>query len=94
MGFWDDFGKGFKKGWNTTKHVMDKVPGVNAASSLLPTIHKGGKVTKTGNYRLRGGELVLNKTQQAQIKKAKRPDTIKRVVRKVSKQRPKRRKRK
>lgn len=91
--FWQDLGRGFKKGWNSTKHVLDKIPVVNTASHLIPTIHKGGKVRKTGNYRLRAGELVLNKTQQAQIRKAKTPATIKRVVRKVAKQKPKPRKR-
>ena len=41
--------------------------------SLLPKLHKGGKVKKTGPYRLRKGEIVLTAEQQKEhgLKKGK-----------------------
>ena len=89
MGFWDDFAHGFNSGIDPVKKVTKNIPVVGDVYGAIPRLHKGGKVPKTGNYRLRSGEVVLNRTQQAQIRKAKTPATIKRVVRKVAKQRPK-----
>lgn len=89
MTFWKDFKGGFKKGWNGAKSVVDHVLGLNAISKELPKLHKGGKVPKTGNYRLRGGEVVLNKTQQRRIKNAKTQKTAMKVFNKVKSQNPK-----
>ena len=52
-------------------------------------LHKGGKVPKTGNFRLKGGEVVLNKTQLAQLKKRKTAKGKQKVINDVSKRRPK-----
>ena len=89
MGFWDDFGRGFKKGWNKTKSVLDKVPIVKDISQEIPKLHKGGKVPKTGNYRWKGGEVVLNKTQQARLHKAKTAKTKQKIINDVKRRRPK-----
>ena len=48
MGFLDDFGRGFKKGFNSTVGVMSHVPIVGEAYKKIPKLHKGGTVPKTG----------------------------------------------
>jgi hypothetical protein len=52
-------------------------------------LHEGGKVPKTGNFRLKGGEVVLNKSQLAQLKKRKTAKGKQKVINDVSKRRPK-----
>ena len=51
-------------------------------------LHSGGKVPKTGEYRLKGGEVVLNKTQQAQLRKAKTAKTKQKIISSVKKRKP------
>lgn len=87
--FWKDMGKGFVKGWNGAKKVVDIVPGVNVVSKVLPKLHAGGKVPKTANYRLSQGEVVLNKGQQTALKSAKTAKGKQKVIAAVSKRRPK-----
>ena len=88
MGFIDAFGRGFKKGWNGVFSVAEKVPFVGEVAAEMK-LHKGGKVPKTGNFRLKGGEVVLNKTQLAQLKKRKTAKGKQKVINDVSKRRPK-----
>ena len=90
--FWKDFGNGFKKGFGKTIQVgghLVPIPGLSKAGEAISKLHKGGKVPKTGNYRLMGGEVVLNKTQMAKIKKAKTAKGVQSVLRKVKAQKPK-----
>ena len=89
MTFWSDFGRGFKKGWNGTLKVMKKVPIVKEVADPIPMLHKGGKVGKTGNYRLRAGEVVMNKTQLTALKKAKTAKTKNKIISSVAKKKPK-----
>ena len=88
MGFIDDFGRGFKKGWNGVVSVAEHVPVFGEMATPMK-LHKGGKVPKTGNFRLKGGEVVLNKTQLAQLKKRKTAKGKQKVINDVSKRRPK-----
>lgn len=93
MGFWNDFGNGFKKGFGSTLQVGGHlIPGVGGAISSvgkeIKNLHKGGKVPKTGNYRLRQGEVVMNKTQMARLRKAKTAKTRQKIVNEVQKKRP------
>jgi hypothetical protein len=90
MGFWSDFGRGFKKGFNGTLGVYDKIPFVKDISKEIPRLHKGGKVPKTGEFRLSGGELVLNRTQQTRLKNAKTTKTKNKIIADVAKRTPKR----
>ena len=46
-------------------------------------------VYTTGPMKLNLGDLVLNKTQQSKIKRARKPETIHKVIKKVMKQNPK-----
>lgn len=87
--WWKDFGKGFKIGWNATKGVLDHVPVYGEVSKALPKLHKGGKVPRTQNYRLRAGEVVLNKGQLTALKKAKTAKGKQAVINRVQKRRPK-----
>jgi hypothetical protein len=90
--FWSNFGKGFVQGWDGAKNVMDKIPVVNVISKELPQLsrlHKGGKVPKTGEFRLSGGELVLNKTQQTRLKNAKTTKTKNKIIADVARRTPK-----
>lgn len=87
--FWSDFSRGFGIGWNGAKNVMDKVPGVNVISKEIPRLHKGGKVPKTGEFRLSGGEIVLNRTQQTRLKNAKTTKTKNKIIADVSRRTPK-----
>ena len=92
MGFWKDFGKGFQKGFGTTLQVggsLVPIPGVSAMGKEITKLHKGGKVPKTGNYRLKGGEVVLNKTQQSQLRKVKTAKTKQKIISNVKKRHPK-----
>ena len=94
MGFWSDFGKGFKMGWNGTLGVFDKIPVTKEVSGVLPRLHKGGKVNKTGNYRLRANETVFTATQMKRLKNAKQHKTKNKVIADVQKRRAKKPKRK
>ena len=87
--FWTDFKKGVPIGWNAAKSVTDKIPGVNVISKQLPKLHKGGRVPKTGNFRLSAGEVVLNKTQQTALKKAKTSKAKNKIIAAVKKRTPK-----
>jgi hypothetical protein len=89
MTFGSDFLRGFKKGFNGAKSVVDVIPGVNVVSKALPKLHAGGKVPKTANYRLSAGEVVLNMGQQAALKSAKTAKGKQKVIAAVSKRRPK-----
>jgi hypothetical protein len=89
MGFTKDFLRGVPIGWNAAKSVTDKIPGVNVISKQLPKLHKGGRVPKTGNFRLSAGEVVLNKTQQAALKKAKTSKAKNKIIADVKKRTPK-----
>lgn len=89
MTFWKDFKKGFKRGWNTTLAVADHVPLAKDVSGFIPRLHKGGKVARTGNYRLKAGEVVMNKTQLTRLKNAKTAHTKQKVISDVSKRRAK-----
>ena len=92
MGFWKDFGRGLKKGFGKTLQVggsLVPIPGLSKVGEEIQKLHKGGKVPKTGNYRLRQGEVVLNKTQLGQIKKAKTAKTKRKIVAKVAMKKPK-----
>ena len=93
MGFLDDVGRGFVKGWNGTLGVMRSVPVVGSAYKVIPKLHKGGRVPKTGNYRLKQGEIVLNKSQQTQLRKAKTAKTRNKIITSVQKKKPKQMKR-
>ena len=88
MGFIDDFGRGFKKGWNGVFSVAEKVPFVGEVAAEMK-LHKGGRAPRGGAYRLRQGEVVMNKTQLARLKKAKTAKTKQKVISEVSKRRPK-----
>jgi hypothetical protein len=88
MTFIDDFWGGFKTGFNSTVGVMSKVPVVGGAYKALPKLHKGGTVPRTGNYRLKQGEVVMNKTQLARLRKAKTQATKNKIVKSVAKKRP------
>jgi hypothetical protein len=88
MGFWDSFAGGFRDGFNSTIGVMSKVPVVGEAYKRIPKLHQGGTVPRTGNYRLKQGEVVMNKTQLARLRKAKKPATKNKIVKSVAKKRP------
>ena len=93
MGFWSDFGRGFQKGFGTTLQVGGHlIPGIggglSAAGKEITKLHKGGRVPKTGNYRLRAGEVVLNKTQQAALARAKTHKTKQKIISSVKKRKP------
>ena len=57
---WGNFGKPQKpqeSGWEKALHIM----------SPISNLHSGGKVKRTGNYRLRKGEVVLTVKQQREV---------------------------
>ena len=93
MGFsWKEFGNGFKTGLGKTLQVggnLVPIPGLSKAGEAITKLHKGGKVPETGNYRLMGGEVVLNKTQLGKIKRAKTAAGVQSILRKVKAQKPK-----
>ena len=93
MTWLNDFGRGFKKGFGTTLqvggHLLPGIGGgVSAMGKEIKNLHKGGRVPKTGNYRLRQGEVVMNKTQLARLRKAKTAKTRQNIVNEVQKKRP------
>lgn len=97
MGFWNDFGRGFQRGFSGTASILGPVAGlVNPAAGaaltgvgqVVGSLHSGGKVPKTGNYRLKKGEVVLNKTQQAKVRKAKTAGTAKKAVSAAANKKP------
>jgi hypothetical protein len=91
--FKKDFVRGFKKGFGTTLqvggHMVPVVGGrLSAVGKEIKNLHKGGRVPSTGNYRLRAGELVLNKTQLARMAKAKTAKAKAKVINEVKKKVP------
>ena len=97
MGFWKDFGRGFQQGFSGTARILAPVAGLmnpaagaamGAAGQVVGSLHSGGKVPKTGNYRLKKGEVVLNKTQQAKVRKAKTAGTAKKAVTAAANKKP------
>ena len=89
MGFWTDFKGGFNSVIDPVKKITKNIPVVGDVYGAIPKLHKGGKVPKTGNYRLRAGEVVLNKTQLTALKKAKTTKTRTKIINNVKKRRPK-----
>lgn len=98
MGFWSDFGKGFQRGFSGAAGVLAPVAGLvnpaagaalGATGKIVGSLHSGGKVPKTGTYRLKKGEVVLNKTQQAKVRKAKTAKTAKKAVTAAANKKPK-----
>ena len=87
MGFIDDFGRGFKKGWNGVVSVAEHVPVFGEMATPMK-LHKGGRAPRGGAYRLRQGEVVMNKTQLARLKKAKTAKGKQSVISAVKKRRP------
>jgi len=74
-GSWGDFGQTQKpkeSGWEKFFHV----------TSPISNLHKGGRVKKTGPYRLRKGELVLTVSQQKAygLKKGKKKATSRKRI--------------
>lgn len=55
----------------------------------LGKLHAGGRVNKTGNFRLKKGEIILNKTQQAKLHNAKTTKAKNKVIADVKKLKPK-----
>jgi len=84
MGFFGDF----KKGWNMVMKPASSIPILGNMYKPL-VLHKGGRVPKTGEYRLKAGEVVLNKTQQSALKRAKTAKGKQKVISSVKKRRPK-----
>ena len=89
MGFWGDFADGFNSVIDPVKKFTKKIPVVGYMYGAIPKLHKGGKVPKTGTYRLKAGEVVLNKTQLTALKKAKTTKTRTKIINNVKKRRPK-----
>ena len=87
MGFFDDFGRGFKKGWNGVLGVVEHVPVFGEIATPMK-LHKGGRAPRGGAYRLPQGEVVMNKTQLVRLKKAKTAKAKQKVIKEVSKRRP------
>jgi len=61
---------------------------VTTYGKSMGKLHSGGHVPKTDFYRLKAGELVLNKTQLAKLKKAKTQKTKNKLISSVQKLRP------
>ena len=61
---------------------------VKTKGKSMGKLHSGGHVPKTDFYRLKAGELVLNKTQLAKLKKAKTQKTKNKLISSVQKLRP------
>ena len=89
MGFWGSFADGFNSVIDPVKKITKSIPVVGDLYGAIPKLHKGGKVPKTGNYRLKAGEVVLNKTQLNALKKAKTTKTRTKIINNVKKRRPK-----
>ena len=88
MTFWSDFKDGFNSVVDPVKKITKSIPVVGDAYNAIPRLHKRGKVPKTGNYRLRQGEVVMNKTQLARMRKAKTTKTRQKIVNEVQRKRP------
>ena len=88
--WYKEFARGFKSGFNGTVGVMSKVPIFGEVYKKIPKLHNGGRVPKTGNYRLKQGEVVMNKTQMARLRKAKTQATKNKIINSVAKKKPKR----
>ena len=85
MGFWHDFGTGFKQGFYGAGAVFKKAAPLMAltgpigasagmVSMAMPTLHKGGRNTKTRVVRLRKGEVVVKrKGATGKKRKGKKP---------------------
>ena len=58
---------------------------VKTKGKSMGKLHSGGHVPKTDFYRLKAGELVLNKTQLAKLKKAKTQKTKNKLISSVQK---------
>jgi len=86
--WYEDFASGFKKGRNGTLGVMSHVSVAGSAFKAIPKLHKGGRVPKTGNYRLKQGEVVMNKTQLGQLRKAKTQKTRNKIINSVKNKKP------
>ena len=56
-------------------------------------LHAGGRVGATGNFRLKKGEIVMNKTQQARLRKAKTAKGKMKVIADVKRRKPRKMKR-
>ena len=87
MGFINDFGRGFRKGWNGVVSVAEHVPVFGEMAAPMK-LHKGGRAPRGGAYRLRQGEVVMNKTQLARLKRAKTAKGKQSVISAVKKRRP------
>ena len=61
---------------------------VKTKGKSMGKLHSGGHVPKTDFYRLKAGELVMNKTQLAKLKRAKTQKTKNRLISSVQKLRP------
>ena len=61
---------------------------VKTKGKSMGKLHSGGHVPKTDFYRLKQGELVMNKTQLAKLKKAKTQKTKNKLISSVQKLRP------
>ena len=61
---------------------------VKTKGKSMGKLHSGGHVPKTDFYRLKAGELVMNKTQLAKLKKAKTQKTKNKLISSVQKLRP------
>ena len=61
---------------------------VKTKGKSMVKLHSGGHLPKTDFYRLKAGELVMNKTQLAKLKKAKTQKTKNKLISSVQKLRP------
>ena len=61
---------------------------VKTKGKSMGKLHSGGHVPKTDFYRLKAGELMMNKTQLAKLKKAKTQKTKNKLISSVQKLRP------
>lgn len=71
MGFWNDFGRGFKMGFNAPLQIakpfapvmaLTGPQGMAAAAAVtaIPTLHRGGYNNRTRVVRLKKGERVTS----------------------------------
>jgi hypothetical protein len=88
MGWLKDFGKGFKKGYNSVLKPASKIPFVGKVYAPL-VMHKGGKVHKTQPYLLEKNETVFTKGQMTRLKKAKTNKTRNKIINDGQKRRAK-----
>ena len=62
---------------------------VDTKGASMGSLAKGGRVPKTANYTLHKGEIVMNKTQQGRLRKAKTQKGKNKVIDDVRKRAPK-----